>query len=79
MLSLTILLIIVKFVNEWNELTCPTWYDAGPNASVIDKCVCRDIEGFVTCMHDSQQVRLSAGVCMSIGNDSEQIEVGKCP
>ena len=30
-------------------------------------------------MRDSQQVRLSAGVCMSYSNDSEKIEVGKCP
>ena len=80
--SLTLLLIIVKLVSGWNErdeFTCPTLYDAGPNASVIDMCACKDVEGFVTCLHDSQQVCLSEGICMTYSNDSGQVEIGKCP
>ena len=82
MISPTIILVIVNIVNGLNEidvLACPTWYDAGPNASVTDGCVCRDIEGLVTCLRDIQQVRLIGGVCMTYNDEIGEIEVGKCP
>ena len=72
--------VLVKTVHglDPTELSaCPTWYDEGSNDSIT--CICRDIEGLVTCVRDVQQVRLSEGVCMTYNNDSEDIEVGKCP
>ena len=79
MIFLTIILFIVNIVSGWKEITCPTWYDARPNASVIDECVCRDVEGLVTCLRDLQRVRLSEGICMTYNDETEETEVGKCP
>lgn len=83
MVSLIALLICVKIVcglNLIDSSACPVWYVDSSNDSVAaDQCVCRDIEGLVTCVRDVRQVRLSEGVCMTYNNDTEDIEVGKCP
>ena len=82
-LSLIILLVLVEIVCGLNQIdlsACPTWYDDGSNDSITSgRCICRDIEGLVTCVRDVQQVRLSEGVCMTYNDDTEDIEVGRCP
>ena len=79
----TISLVIVKIVSGCTEVdisACPTWYVSEPNnSSVSSDCVCKDIEGLVTCLPDLQQVRLKKGMCMTYDHISQTLEVGKCP
>ena len=83
MIFLIFVLVLVKVVCGIDQIdlyACPTWYDDGSNDSITTgQCICRDIEGLVTCVRDVQQVRLSEGVCMTFNDDTEDIEVGRCP
>ena len=83
MLSLTFLLVLLKIVCGVCQIdlsVCPMWYDPGSNNSnTTGQCICRDIEGLVMCISDVQEIRLSAGICMTYNDDTEEVSVGKCP
>ena len=80
MISFVTLLVLVKIVNGIDLSGSPTWYEAKVmNSSNTRKYVCSDIEGLVVCLRDVQQVQLSAGICMTYDDDTEEVSVGICP
>ena len=58
------------------DRTCPVWYVFNDTRN---ECVCHDLKSWVICNRLNQRAYLARGLCMTFCNDTESIDVGKCP